>query len=84
VAVHCGFWHAAEAEARLRRFDGECRWFLFRANPLRDESGDVVKWFGVSKTTKRTTLSRREVVVWSSAALLNDQAGFELGISGSR
>jgi PAS domain S-box-containing protein len=37
-----------EAEARLRRFDGEYRWFLFRANPLRDEAGDVVKWFGVN------------------------------------
>ena len=28
-----------EAEARLRRFDGEYRWFLSRANPLHDESG---------------------------------------------
>jgi PAS domain S-box-containing protein len=31
--------HAAECEGRLRRFDGEYRWFLFRTNPLRDESG---------------------------------------------
>ncbi len=35
-----------EVEARLRRRDGEYRWFLFRANPLCDESGNVVKWFG--------------------------------------
>jgi PAS domain S-box-containing protein len=35
-------------EARLRRFDGEYRWFLFRAVPLRDESGDIVKWYGSS------------------------------------
>jgi PAS domain S-box-containing protein len=36
------------AEARLRRDDGEYRWFLFRANPMRDETGAVVRWFGVS------------------------------------
>ena len=39
---------AAEAEARLRRFDGEYRWFLFRANPMRDESGEIIKWLGIS------------------------------------
>ena len=35
-------------EARLRRFDGEYRWFLFQAVPLRDESGNIVKWYGSS------------------------------------
>jgi PAS domain S-box-containing protein len=35
-------------EARLRRFDGEYRWFLFEAEPLRDESGNTVKWYGSS------------------------------------
>jgi PAS domain S-box-containing protein len=37
-----------EAEARLRRHDGEYRWFLFRVDPLRDERGTVVKWYGVN------------------------------------
>jgi len=37
-----------ELEARLRRFDGEYRWFLFRAEPLRGESGNIVKWYGSS------------------------------------
>ena len=37
-----------EAEARLRRYDGDYRWFLFRANPLRDETGTIVKWYGVN------------------------------------
>ena len=36
------------AEARLRRFDGAYRWFLFRANPLRDDSGAIVKWYGTN------------------------------------
>src|SRR6202453_4543047 len=35
-------------EARLRRFDGEYRWFLFEAVPLRDEAGNIVKWYGSS------------------------------------
>jgi PAS domain S-box-containing protein len=35
-------------EARLRRFDGSYRWFLFRANPLRDDSGAIVKWYGTN------------------------------------
>ena len=39
---------AGEIEARLRRFDGEFRWFLFRASPLRDGSGKVVKWYGTN------------------------------------
>ena len=37
-----------EIEARLRRFDGEYRWFPFRANPLRDKSGTVIKWYGTN------------------------------------
>jgi PAS domain S-box-containing protein len=37
-----------EFEARLRRFDGEYRWFLFRATPRLDENGKVIKWYGTN------------------------------------
>src|SRR5215510_7195117 len=37
-----------EKEARIRRADGEYRWFLVRGVPLRDESGTVIKWYGTS------------------------------------
>jgi formate hydrogenlyase transcriptional activator len=37
-----------EMEARLRRFDGEYRWFLIRAVPFRDETGTIVYWYGSS------------------------------------
>lgn len=37
-----------EVEARMRRADGIYRWFLFRANPLRDDSGEIVRWFGTN------------------------------------
>ena len=37
-----------EQEMRLRRADGEYRWFLVRTAPLRDDSGKIIKWYGVS------------------------------------
>ena len=39
---------SGETEARLRRFDGVHRWFLFRATPSFDEKGKVVKWYGTN------------------------------------
>lgn len=38
----------AECEARLLGADGVYRWFIFRANPLLDEAGNVVKWYGIN------------------------------------
>jgi PAS domain S-box-containing protein len=36
-----------ENEARVRRAaDGEYRWFLIRGLPLRDEGGNIAKWYG--------------------------------------
>jgi PAS domain S-box-containing protein len=37
-----------EIEARLRRHDGVYHWFLIRAEPFRDESGNIVRWYGTS------------------------------------
>ena len=39
---------SVDTEARMRRFDGTYRWFLFRADPLLDESGKIVKWYGTN------------------------------------
>jgi PAS domain S-box-containing protein len=39
---------AAEVEARLRRFDGAYRWFLFRPAPLYDDARNVVRWYGTN------------------------------------
>jgi formate hydrogenlyase transcriptional activator len=38
----------AESEIRLRRYDGIYRWFLIRAEPLRDETGQIIRWYGTS------------------------------------
>lgn len=37
-----------EIEYRLRRFDGMYRWHLGRAQPFRDERGQILRWFGIS------------------------------------
>jgi PAS domain S-box-containing protein len=39
---------AFEEEMRILRADGEYRWFLSRAVPLREKRGKVVKWYGVA------------------------------------
>jgi len=61
-----------EAEARMRRFDSAYRWFFFRANPVRDESGKIVKWYGTNidiedrkrgeETLRARELSWRQIV----------------------
>jgi PAS domain S-box-containing protein len=39
--------HPLELEFRLKRkLDGAYRWHLSRALPIRDQSGEVVRWFG--------------------------------------
>ena len=55
VPGHLDAWSTAvaagtsfEFELRLRCFDGQFRWFLARAEPLRDETGRIVKWYGTN------------------------------------
>lgn len=37
-----------EAEGRMQRHDGEYRWFLMRSLPLKNEKGEIIKWYGTS------------------------------------
>src|SRR6185436_13359837 len=37
-----------EIEARLRRHDGAYRWFLIRVQPLQEESGEILRWYGTN------------------------------------
>ena len=37
-----------ELEFRLRRSDGICRWFLCRVKAIRNDSGQLLRWIGVS------------------------------------
>jgi formate hydrogenlyase transcriptional activator len=54
---------SGELEARLRRHDGEYRWFLFRSEPLRNQRGDIVGWYGTNtdiENLKRTEEKLRQ------------------------
>ncbi|PSN15636.1 PAS domain S-box protein [filamentous cyanobacterium CCT1] len=51
-----------EVELRMQDADGQYRWFLNRAVPIRDAAGQVVKWFGTSTDlddVKRSEEARR-------------------------
>ena len=39
---------SGEFEGRLRRHDGVFRWFLARFEPVRDDAGEIVRWYGTS------------------------------------
>jgi len=45
---HMAAGKSFEDEMRLRRADGEYRWFLVRTAPLFDERGNILKWYGTS------------------------------------
>src|SRR6185312_14777817 len=52
-----------EIEARLRRHDGAYRWFLIRVEPLPEESGEILRWYGTNtdiEDRKRTEEKLRE------------------------
>jgi two-component system sensor histidine kinase UhpB len=46
--IDLGAGRPSEDEMRMRQANGEYRWFLVRTVPLRDELGNIVKWFGTS------------------------------------
>ena len=45
----------------LRSKEGEWRWFLSRALPIRDASGRVVRWFGTNTDITELTDTQREL-----------------------
>lgn len=38
--------NAVDVEVRIRRVDGQYRWFKMRAVPVTDSAGNIVKWYG--------------------------------------
>jgi PAS domain S-box-containing protein len=44
----CASGKSGDMEGRLQRHDGQYRWFLFRASPTLNASGDVTRWYGIN------------------------------------
>src|ERR1700733_12088708 len=75
-----------EAEARVRRSDGEYRWMILRKLPARDGQGNIVKWYGSSvdiedrkraeEELKRSEAKHRVIVEAASDAVISmDESG---------
>jgi PAS domain S-box-containing protein len=45
----------------LLRHDGEYRWFLSLAQPIRDAKGDIIRWFGTNTDVTEQRLQREEL-----------------------
>src|SRR5262245_6976186 len=68
-----------EVEGRIRRSDGVFRWFLIRGNPLRDQSGAIVRWYGTDidiedrrNAQQRLTLQHTVTQALAAAATLEE------------
>jgi diguanylate cyclase (GGDEF)-like protein/PAS domain S-box-containing protein len=48
-----------DVQYRLRGRDGGYRWFLGRANPIRDDKGTIVKWFGTCTDIENQKLNEQ-------------------------
>jgi PAS domain S-box-containing protein len=49
-----------EETVRLRSKDGQYRWFLSRAMPVRDADGTITSWFGTNTDITETRMARVE------------------------
>jgi PAS domain S-box-containing protein len=49
------------AESRVRRADGEYRWFMHHKEPLRNELGQIIKWYGSSIDIQERKLAEERI-----------------------
>lgn len=61
----------------IRSKDGEYRWFLSRALPIRDESGKVVRWFGTNTDITERKQSEEALLAAETRAKLEYQSLLE-------
>lgn len=52
-----------ETSYRLRHHSGAYRWALARATPVRDDSGNIERWYGTSTDIHETRLAQEQLLV---------------------
>jgi PAS domain S-box-containing protein len=72
VLLACG--QAGAAEARLRRYGGEYRWFLLQAKPAWNRQGDIVRWYGTNIDIEER--KRAEVLLAAEKTNLGNDRGW--------
>jgi PAS domain S-box-containing protein len=67
LARYVNEWHAAlatgqpmESEVRLRQADRKYRWWLTRNVPLRNDVGNIIKWYGTAIDIEDRKLAEQE------------------------
>jgi PAS domain S-box-containing protein len=65
LPLHLEKWRASlatgepfEVEVRMRRMDGQYRWHYVHGVALRDERGDILKWYGISTDVEDRRLAQ--------------------------
>lgn len=74
---------AYDLEYRLRRYDGTYRWFKTRGTPVRDGTGEIVKWFGTCTDIddqKKAGEERQAVVVRERTARARAELLNQVGV----
>jgi len=61
-----GGHHPFEAEFRLRRSNGECRWFLARMVPELGDRGEVLRWMGLWIDTDKQKRAERGLTTFKA------------------
>ena len=62
-----------DVEGRIRRADGEYRWFVLRQNPLFDADGNVIKWYGAGADIEDRKRAEAALAETQAALLASEQ-----------
>jgi PAS domain S-box-containing protein len=73
-----------EDELRLRGRDGRLRWFLSRAVPLRDDRGNVVRWFGTNVDVEAQKRAEEGLRLRNTLAMVSGDVGRAFTLSGAK